>query len=156
MTEDRSREIAKQVVYQWDNHDKFRAVEGEDNSEPDEVVVARALLRVDAEYGCEVRDPCGTIWQHAAKLQQERDEMWTRDSKLLEAMQSVIDMSFDNTKIHRERFDLHYRQNGEKMPPGWRVVEAIRDIAIEAIEAYRRTVRETIELDKMRDNASRG
>jgi len=72
--QDRSREIAKQVVEQWDKHDRFRAVNGEDNSEPNEVILARALLRVDAEYGCEVRDPCGTIWDHAASLEKKLTE----------------------------------------------------------------------------------
>lgn len=72
---DNSRSIAKSIVRQWDKHDKFRAVKGEDNSEPDEVIVARALLRVDQEYGCEVMDPAGTIWDHAANITQERDKL---------------------------------------------------------------------------------
>lgn len=41
---DKSLDIAEAIVRQWDEHDKFRVVEGEDNSESDEVVVARALL----------------------------------------------------------------------------------------------------------------
>ena len=64
-------DIAKAIVRQWDNHDKFRVVAGEPNGEPDEVRVARALLRINKEYGCEVRDPCGTIWEHAAKVEAE-------------------------------------------------------------------------------------
>lgn len=73
--QDKSREIAKAIVRQWDKHDKFRVVAGEDNGEPDEVVVARALLRVDKEYGCEIMDPAGTIWDHAAKLQAEVERL---------------------------------------------------------------------------------
>lgn len=72
--QDMSREIAKATVRQWDKHDKFRVIAGESSKEPDAVIVARALLRVDKEYGCEVRDPCGTIWDHAANVEKERDK----------------------------------------------------------------------------------
>lgn len=85
---DNSRELAKQVVKQWEQHDRFRVVAGEGDTEPSEVVIAKALLRVDKEYGCEVRDPCGTIWQYAAKLEQEVAELAKERDALRAAMQS--------------------------------------------------------------------
>lgn len=84
--QDRSREIAKATVRQWDKHDKFRVVEGEDNGEPDEVIVARALLRVDREYGCEIMDPSGTIWDHATNVEKERDRLKEEVERLRKAM----------------------------------------------------------------------
>lgn len=37
-------ELARQTIYQWDNHDRFRLVANEGNAEPDSVLIARALL----------------------------------------------------------------------------------------------------------------
>jgi cytochrome c556 len=34
-----------------------------------------ALLKVHKDYGCELRDPNGTIWEHAAQVQQQRDRL---------------------------------------------------------------------------------
>lgn len=89
------REIAKNIVRQWDNHDRFRVIEGEDNSEPDSVKVARALLRVDADYGCEVRDPCGTIWEYSKAVEMERDKY----KKAIEAMRVVLLAVLDNDEV---------------------------------------------------------
>jgi hypothetical protein len=69
-----ARDIAKAIVYQWEHHDKFRVVRGESQQEPNDVVIAKALLRVDREYGCEVMDSAGTIWQHAAHVEKERNQ----------------------------------------------------------------------------------
>lgn len=89
------REIAKNIVRQWDSHDRYRTVAGEDNSEPDSVKVARALLRVDAEYGCEVRDPCGTIWEHAKRVEEERD----KHKKAVESMRVVLLAVLENDEV---------------------------------------------------------
>lgn len=86
--QDNSRELARQVVKQWEQHDRFRVVAGEVDTEPPEVVIAKALLRVDREYGCEVRDPCGTIWQYAAKLEQQVAELAKERDALRAAMKS--------------------------------------------------------------------
>lgn len=32
------------------------------------------FIQANKDYGFELRDPCGTIWDHAKRLQQERDE----------------------------------------------------------------------------------
>lgn len=73
LPEPNARELAKAIVYQWEHHDKFRVVRGESQQEPNDVVIAKALLQVDREYGCEVMDPAGTIWQHAAHVEKERN-----------------------------------------------------------------------------------
>jgi hypothetical protein len=93
--QDKSREIAKAIVRQWDKHDKFRAVEGEDNGEPDEVIVAKALLRVDREYGCEVMDPAGTIWDHATRVERERDKY----KVVVESMRTLLFGVLENDEI---------------------------------------------------------
>lgn len=49
-----AREIAKRKLYLWENHDKFRMVEGE--SEPDTVKLARAFLAMDARAACDGED----------------------------------------------------------------------------------------------------
>lgn len=85
-----AREIAKNIVRQWDNHDKFRTVVGEDSSEPDDVVVARSLLRVDAEYGCEVQDPCGTIWEYAKSVELERNKYRHAVNHMRSLLQEVL------------------------------------------------------------------
>ncbi len=33
------------------------------------------ILEINKAYGCEVREPYSTIWDHAAKLQAENDEL---------------------------------------------------------------------------------
>ncbi len=68
------REIAKNIVDYWENHGRFKVAAGEDPTEPSEVKIARALLRVDKEYGCEVQDPYGTIWDYAAALKKGIEE----------------------------------------------------------------------------------
>lgn len=93
--QDRSREFAKSIVHQWENHDRFRVVEGEDSGEPKEVIVARALLRVDAEYGCEVMDPAGTIWQHCADITKERDKLKEEVCKLRALLLGVLENDED-------------------------------------------------------------
>jgi hypothetical protein len=142
---DRSREIAKEMVHKWDEFVKATYP----RTEPDEVIVARALLRVDAEYGCEVRDPCGTIWDHAARLekdyaqavkqiaeaQKDRDEIWSREKNLLESLHKLLDA------IDKERAV-------EPARAGWRVVEAVREMIVDTIEAYQKSFRTMIEGDK--------
>lgn len=92
-------------------------VAGEPNGEPDEVRVARALLRINHEYGCEVRDP------------------WSRQRRLVEGIHVVLD------GIEKEKALTPVK-------PGWRVVEMIRDILVDAIQMHQREIRKTIERDK--------
>jgi hypothetical protein len=47
-----------------------------------------ALLKVHKDYGFELRDPNGTIWEHAAKVQQQRD-------RLAEALEGLMDEYID-------------------------------------------------------------
>ena len=35
----------------------------------------RSILKIHKDYGCEIRDPNGTIWEHAAKLQEQNDAL---------------------------------------------------------------------------------
>ena len=133
------------MVHKWDEFVKATYP----RTEPDEVIVARALLRVDAEYGCEVRDPCGTIWDHAARLekdyaqavkqiaeaQKDRDEIWSREKNLLESLHKLLDA------IDKERAV-------EPARAGWRVVEAVREMIVDTIEAYQKSFRTMIEGDK--------
>ena len=102
-----TREIAKQIVRQWDNYDKFRTVAGEDNSEPDSVKVARALLQVDADYGCEVSDPAGTIWEYAKQVEAERDKCKESIEKMRVLLIAVLDNDevcegFNNNNLDHE------------------------------------------------------
>lgn len=42
----------------------------------DEVKRLKAEIKqIHKEYGCEVRDPCGTIWQQAARTQEANEKM---------------------------------------------------------------------------------
>ena len=135
---DRSREIAKEMVHKWDEFVKATYP----RTEPDEVIVARALLRVDGEYGCEVRDPCGTIWDYASRLEKDyaqavkqiaqvnkdRDEIWSREKHLLEAIHKLLEA------IDKERAVEPARAE-------WRVVEAVREMIVDTIEAYQKSFR---------------
>lgn len=64
-----------------------------------EMVLARTELAaakkkfadLNREYGCELRDPNGTIWEHAAKVQEENAKL--KADK--EAMVSIIANSLD-------------------------------------------------------------
>lgn len=100
-----AREIAKAVVYQWDNHDKYRMTEVVkslfDSDEPPEVTVARALLQVDKEYGCEIRDPNGTIWEQASNLQKQLDEMYAAYDLVYNTLRNGTRIIVSNA------FDLH-------------------------------------------------
>jgi len=70
-----ARQLAKRIIKQRGK--------GEDAFEPDDVVVARALLQVDADYGCEIHDPAGTIWEYSKMVEQQRDELVAVCEKLL-------------------------------------------------------------------------
>ena len=37
-------DIAERAVKQWDNYDKYRVPANEDNSEPDDIAIARLLV----------------------------------------------------------------------------------------------------------------
>jgi len=60
-----------------------------------------ALLKVHKDYGCELRDPNGTIWEHAAKVQQQRDRL---ERELLDLKESIASLSHPNCRdLLRER-----------------------------------------------------
>mgnify|MGYP001482834893 CR=1 FL=1 len=44
---------------------------------------------LNKELLCELRDPCGTIWEHATKLQKENDELQNRLSTLLKVSEGM-------------------------------------------------------------------
>jgi hypothetical protein len=41
---------------------------------------------IEKELMCELRDPCGTIWEHAKKQQDKMDSMKAEHLKVLEAI----------------------------------------------------------------------
>ena len=41
-----------------------------------------AIAKLHSEFGCELRDPNGTIWEQAAKLQKENEELRARIEEL--------------------------------------------------------------------------
>ena len=43
--------------------------------EADYAELEQKLLQAHKDYGCELRDPNGTIWEHAEKVEQQRDEL---------------------------------------------------------------------------------
>jgi hypothetical protein len=86
-------DVAKAIVKQWDKYDKFRIPDAERKGEPDDVKVARALLRINHEYGCEVRDPCGTIWEHAAKVEADNKRLQAHCDKLVALAADVLKAS---------------------------------------------------------------
>jgi chromosome segregation ATPase len=66
-----------------------------------EYELADALLKAHKDYGCELRDPNGTIWEHAAKVQQQRDRL---ERELVDLKESVASLSHPNCRdLLRER-----------------------------------------------------
>lgn len=49
-----------------------------------------SIKQIHKEYGCEIRDPCGTIWEYAAKLQKENAELKSRVDLLSGAIRSAF------------------------------------------------------------------
>ena len=47
--------------------------------------------KLNHELMCELRDPCGTIWEHAKKQQDKMDEMKASHLKVLEAIKRHLD-----------------------------------------------------------------
>ena len=43
--------------------------------EADYAKLEQKLLQTHKDYGCELRDPNGTIWEHAEKVEQQRDDL---------------------------------------------------------------------------------
>jgi chromosome segregation ATPase len=54
-----------------------------------------ALLQAHKDYGCELRDPNGTIWEHAAQVQQQRDRL---ERELLDLKESITSLSHPNCR----------------------------------------------------------
>jgi chromosome segregation ATPase len=54
-----------------------------------------ALLQAHKDYGCELRDPNGTIWEHAAQVQQQRDRL---ERELLDLKESIASLSHPNCR----------------------------------------------------------
>lgn len=65
-----ARELAKRIIRRWEDSGIANY-----DIEPDTIVIARALLNVDKEYGCELQDPAGTIWQHTANVQKVNERL---------------------------------------------------------------------------------
>jgi hypothetical protein len=49
------------------------------------------LRQAHKDYGCEIRDPCGTIWEHAAKLEKENAELKSCVELLRGAIRHQVD-----------------------------------------------------------------
>lgn len=50
----------------------------------------KQIKQIHKDYGCEVRDPCGTIWEHAAKLEKENAELKSHNDLLSNACISIL------------------------------------------------------------------
>jgi nitrogen fixation protein FixH len=50
------------------------------------------FIQANKDYGFELRDPCGTIWDHAKKLQQERDLAEAERVEMAKQLQSEKEM----------------------------------------------------------------
>ena len=46
--------------------------------------------KLNHELMCELRDPCGTIWEHAKKQQDKMDELKAEHLKVLEAIKDLL------------------------------------------------------------------
>jgi HPt (histidine-containing phosphotransfer) domain-containing protein len=77
-----------------------------------------ALLKAHKDYGCELRDPNGTIWEHAAKVQQQRDRL---ERELADLKESIANMSHPNC------LDL-LRELAEAWQQRDRLAEALREL----------------------------
>lgn len=106
-----ARKIAKRTVEQWDKYDKFRAIPEEGSEEPSGVTVARALLRVDAEYGCEVRDPAGTIWDHATNVEKERDKYKAAVEQMRVLLLGVLENDEAAAGFNNGNLDEEFKQS---------------------------------------------
>jgi chromosome segregation ATPase len=77
-----------------------------------------ALLKAHKDYGCELRDPNGTIWEHAAQVQQQRDRL---ERELLDLKESVASLSHPNCRdLLRERDEAREQRNS--------LAEALREL----------------------------
>ena len=48
------------------------------------------IKQIHKDYGCEIRDPCGTIWEYASRLQKENSELKSRVDFLSGAIRSAF------------------------------------------------------------------
>jgi FtsZ-binding cell division protein ZapB len=95
-----------------------------------ELVAAKdALLKAHKDYGCELRDPNGTIWEHAAKVQQQRDRL---ERELLDLKESIASLSHPNCRdLLRELAEAN--EYADKLAAGYpdgmlpKDIEVLRD-----------------------------
>ena len=54
-----------------------------------------AIAKLHNEFGCELRDPNGTIWEQAARLQKENEELRARVEELKSLARAVTVVDFE-------------------------------------------------------------
>ncbi len=97
-----AREIAKKIVKRFDEDECLHL--SASDTEPDDVIVAKALLLVHKEHGCELRDPAGTIWEHAANIHQEINEMQGKLAIARKALTDILDQQLELGKQTTGRY----------------------------------------------------
>jgi hypothetical protein len=87
-----------------------------------------ALLKAHKDYGCELRDPNGTIWEHAAKVQQQRDRLETElaDKRAtIEDVGKLLVIGFEGPRLAAMRV-IHERDEAREQRD--RLAEALREL----------------------------
>jgi len=81
--------------------------------------------------------------QVVRKTNEDRDEIWSREKHLLDSLHLMFEI-------------INTEKATDPPPPGWRVVETIRDFIVKTIETYQAEIRAAIERDKSQPIRSAG
>ena len=102
--------------------------------------ITRQMAEQHQQHGHEyalLQQEYRSLIRQVERTNTDRNEIWSREKHLLDAVHRLL-----------ENIDAERALTPSK--PGWRVVEMIRDILVDTIEQHQRTVRETIERDKIK------
>jgi predicted trehalose synthase len=72
--------------------------------------MGKEIKQIHRDYGCEVRDPCGTIWQHAAKVELERDKYRSAFDRLRDLLLEVLENDEVLEGFNADNLEPEFRQ----------------------------------------------
>jgi hypothetical protein len=94
------------AVFREDGEPNVVMAEAADHIE----AMGKEIKQIHKDYGCEVRDPCGTIWEHAAKVEAERDKYKSAVERLRVLLLEVLENDEVLKGFNADNLEPEFRQ----------------------------------------------